>query len=246
MSLATPQQWFQKSKNVQLEIKDILPLLLERSKLIKTADAAADGNGSLSQINDKIKQQVNNCQNQINQLEAALSTLEGDLNVDADSIRRMENELLKLYQDLDGIQKKISAPSIGKQQQQQQQLASDNNAQRNFKEKWNLPSDSEQINDAQQLNGVHLQIIEEQDSQLDSLYNVVVNQKHIGIEISDELDNQAELLDRLEGNVDGTQDRLAGARRRLDNIYRTSKEKGSLCLILTLIIVVIVLIVVIK
>ncbi|KAI3634012.1 hypothetical protein MIR68_007616 [Amoeboaphelidium protococcarum] len=243
MSLATPQQWFQKSKNVQLEIKDILPLLLERSKLIKTADAAADGNGSLSQINDKIKQQVNNCQNQINQLEAALSTLEGDLNVDANSIRRMENELLKLYKDLDGIQKKISAPSIG---QQQQQFASNNNVQRNFKEKWNLPSDSEQINDAQQLNGVHLQIIEEQDQQLDSLYNVVVNQKHIGIEISDELDNQAELLDRLEGNVDGTQDRLAGARRRLDNIYRTSKEKGSLCLILTLIIVVIVLIVVIK
>ncbi|KAI3634466.1 hypothetical protein MIR68_007377 [Amoeboaphelidium protococcarum] len=243
MSLATPQQWFQKSKNVQLEIKDILPLLLERSKLIKTADAAPDGNGSLSQINDKIKQQVNNCQNQINQLEAALSTLEGDLNVDADSIRRMENELLKLYKDLDGIQKKISAPAIG---QQQQQLASSNNIERNFKEKWNLPSNSEQINDAKQLNGVHLQIIEEQDSQLDSLYNVVVNQKHIGIEISDELDNQAELLDRLEGNVDGTQDRLAGARRRLDNIYRTSKEKGSLCLILTLIIVVIVLIVVIK
>jgi hypothetical protein len=53
---------------------------------------------------------------------------------------------------------------------------------------------------------------------LDQLSNVIARQKEIGLMISDELDHQADLLDNTERNVDDSHNRVANARRRLDQL----------------------------
>lgn len=84
-------------------------------------------------------------------------------------------------------------------------------------------------------------ILAQQDSALDSLSLVVGRHKEMGLMISDELELQADLLDRVEHGVDNTQMRLSGARRRLDEIGK--KASGHWCSICTVILVLIIILI---
>jgi hypothetical protein len=65
----------------------------------------------------------------------------------------------------------------------------------------------------------------EQDRQLDELSRVIGRQKEIGLTISDELDYQVDLLQQTEERIDDTDQRLARARRRLDQVLKKANDK---------------------
>lgn len=63
-------------------------------------------------------------------------------------------------------------------------------------------------------------ILLEQDQQLDRLSHSIGRQHHISVQINDELDVHTGLLEELDTDLDRTESRLTGARRRLDKVAR--------------------------
>ena len=67
----------------------------------------------------------------------------------------------------------------------------------------------------------------DQDARLDHLSSSIHRQHHISLQINDELDVHTGLLGELDTELDGTQARMAGARRRLARVARGAKENGA-------------------
>ncbi|OLY83850.1 Syntaxin-6 [Smittium mucronatum] len=66
-------------------------------------------------------------------------------------------------------------------------------------------------------------ILEQQDEHMDSILGTVRNLRGIAGAMNTELDDQAILLDEVDTMVDGTQSRLASARRRVNDFLRKSQ-----------------------
>lgn len=98
----------------------------------------------------------------------------------------------------------------------------------------------------QQIHAHHSQVLAEQDSQLDSLAESIGRQRHLSMQIGDELDGHVALLDDVERGVDRHQGRLDGARRRLEGVSRKAKENWGMTTIIILIVILVFLIVVLK
>ncbi|KAF8631463.1 hypothetical protein AX15_002400 [Amanita polypyramis BW_CC] len=93
---------------------------------------------------------------------------------------------------------------------------------------------------------VQRQMIDEQDEHLDRLSHSINRQHHISVQINDELDVHAGLLEELDTDLDGTGSRLGSARRRLDRFAKGAKENSSAVMIALLIFVLLILIIVFK
>ncbi|KAK0519807.1 hypothetical protein OC835_007409 [Tilletia horrida] len=102
------------------------------------------------------------------------------------------------------------------------------------------PLQSEQIYAAQQ------QAMRDQDGQLEHLSASVGRQRELGLQMNEELELQHDLLQDLEGGVDGTELRLGRASRRLDKVRKSLKEHGSTWTILGLIVILVFLIAVLR
>ncbi|KAL9939490.1 hypothetical protein V8E36_001307 [Tilletia maclaganii] len=102
------------------------------------------------------------------------------------------------------------------------------------------PMQSEQIYAAQQ------QAVRDQDGQLDQLSASLGRQRDLGLQMNEELELQHELIQDLEGGVDGTELRLGRASRRLDQVSKSLKEHGSTWTILGLIVILVFLIAVLR
>jgi len=85
-------------------------------------------------------------------------------------------------------------------------------------------------------------IMREQDTQLDEVGATIGVLKHMGVAISDELDDQAELMDEFEDEMDNTQARLERTLKRLDKTLNITKDKKQSCCICLLVLVLIILI----
>ncbi|KAB8074766.1 hypothetical protein BDV29DRAFT_116857 [Aspergillus leporis] len=92
----------------------------------------------------------------------------------------------------------------------------------------------------------HNQVIRDQDEQLDRLGESIGRQHQLSIQIGDELEGHVALLDGMDGDVERHQNRLDGARRRLDKIRRSAGDNWSLMTIIGLIIILVILIVILK
>lgn len=68
--------------------------------------------------------------------------------------------------------------------------------------------------------------MQDQDDSLDRLSDSIGRQRELSIQIGDELESQNGLLDDLDGIVDRSRSRLAGARKRLNRFSRKAKENG--------------------
>ncbi|KAG9311388.1 hypothetical protein JVU11DRAFT_8497 [Chiua virens] len=90
------------------------------------------------------------------------------------------------------------------------------------------------------------QIMQDQDTHLDRLSSSIGRQHHISVQINDELEVHTGLLDALDTELDHTDTRMTGARRRLARVARGAKENGSTVTIAMLILVLLILIVVFK
>ncbi|KAF8066793.1 syntaxin-like protein [Lyophyllum atratum] len=89
-------------------------------------------------------------------------------------------------------------------------------------------------------------MMDEQDEQLDRLSHSINRQHHISLQINDELDVHTGLLEELDTELDRTESRLTGARRRLDKVARGAKNNGSTVTIGLLIFVLLILIIIFK
>jgi len=67
----------------------------------------------------------------------------------------------------------------------------------------------------------------DQDTRLDHLSSSIHRQHHISLQINDELEVHTGLLGVLDTELDGTQARMAGARRRLARVARGARENGA-------------------
>lgn len=74
-------------------------------------------------------------------------------------------------------------------------------------------------------------MMSDQDVHLDSLSQSINRQHDLSLQINDELDVHTGLLEGLDGDLNHTEGRLGGARRRLDRVAKGAKENGEFCLL---------------
>lgn len=98
----------------------------------------------------------------------------------------------------------------------------------------------------QQIHAYHQQVLAEQDDQLDRLGESIGRQRHLALDIGDELDGQAALLEDVERGVDHHQGRLDGAKRRLNWVGRRASQNWGMTTIIVLIVILVLLIVILK
>ncbi|KIY01729.1 uncharacterized protein Z520_01867 [Fonsecaea multimorphosa CBS 102226] len=100
--------------------------------------------------------------------------------------------------------------------------------------------------DNQQIHVYHQQVIAEQDEQLDRLGESIGRQRHLAMQVGDELEGQIALLDEVDRGVDRHQGRLDGAKRRLKGVGERAKQNWGMTTIVVLIVILVLLIVLLK
>lgn len=98
----------------------------------------------------------------------------------------------------------------------------------------------------QQIHTYHQNVLQEQDDQLDRLGESIGRQKHLSIQIGDELEDQVALLDEVDRGVDRHQTRLDGASRRLKGVGQKAKANWGMTTIIVLIVILVLLIAILK
>ncbi|KAI9660270.1 MAG: hypothetical protein M1831_003578 [Alyxoria varia] len=100
--------------------------------------------------------------------------------------------------------------------------------------------------DNQQIHEYHSQVLRDQDDQLDSLGESIRRQHTLSMQIGDELEEQAQILDDTDEGVERHQTQLDRARDRVGKIARKAKDNMSMTVILILIVILVLLIVILK
>jgi len=105
--------------------------------------------------------------------------------------------------------------------------------------------DDPQITDQDMLLQQH-HIMQDQDTHLESLSQSIGRQHHMSLQINDELEEQAGLLDAFDSDLDRTGVRLTRARRTLDKVSRGARDNCSTLTIAMLILILLLLIIIFK
>lgn len=117
----------------------------------------------------------------------------------------------------------------------------------NYKDDPNPPAlDAAGTMSNEQIHAYHSQVMAEQDEQLDQLSESIGRQRHLSIQIGDELEGHVALLDEVDRGVDRHQGRLDGAKRRLKGVSGRAKENWGITTIIVLIVILVLLIVILK
>ncbi|KAK3276365.1 hypothetical protein CYMTET_15552 [Cymbomonas tetramitiformis] len=84
-------------------------------------------------------------------------------------------------------------------------------------------------------------LMREQDVQLDEISDHVTRLGQVGLTIGQELEDQATLLEDLEGDLDGTQARLLAVQRKLTQVIKKTGMMGQIGIIIFLLVILVVL-----
>jgi syntaxin 8 len=98
----------------------------------------------------------------------------------------------------------------------------------------------------EEIHTYHTQVIRTQDEQLDRLGESITRQRDLSIQIGDELDNHALLLDEVDERVDRHQSTLDRAKGRLGRIAKGARDQWGLTCIIVLIVILVILIAITK
>lgn len=98
----------------------------------------------------------------------------------------------------------------------------------------------------EQIHTYHSNVLREQDEQLDVLGASIGRQRDLSIQIGNELDDHAMMLDEVDNRVDRNQSQLDRARNRLGRVARKAKDNWSMTTIIVLIVILVLLIVITK
>ncbi|THU90407.1 hypothetical protein K435DRAFT_864345 [Dendrothele bispora CBS 962.96] len=100
--------------------------------------------------------------------------------------------------------------------------------------------------DPQSMLQTQRQMMDNQDTYLDQLSHSINRQRDLSIQINDEIDVHHGLLQELDTELDRTDARMGGARRRLDRFARGARNNSSTVAIGVLILLLLILIVIFK
>lgn len=89
------------------------------------------------------------------------------------------------------------------------------------------------------------QILQEQDTHLDSVYNSMQTINQQAHAMGQELEEQAYIIDELDGDLERVGGKVGGALKKIEYVLRKNEERGKDCCIGVLIVVLIVLLVMI-
>lgn len=106
------------------------------------------------------------------------------------------------------------------------------------------PADQSQL-DNQQIHTYHKQVLQDQDAQLDVLGQSIGRQRVLGIQMGDELDEQAEMIGDVESGVDRHMSGLDRARRRLGGVAMGSRGGNWQWILIGVLVVVLVLLLIV-
>ncbi|KAK9759541.1 hypothetical protein K7432_017373, partial [Basidiobolus ranarum] len=194
-----------------------------------------------SQQEKTIKKNLERIKEGINQLEEDLSKDE-ESGVSSPLLKQKEDHVIQLSQQYE----KLEALLSGDQSVEARDLLLGNSPPKSRKWETSVQiEDPEELDDGQVLQ-LQDRIMEEQDRNLDELSEAVGRQRELGLLITDELDRHIELLDETDEAIDSSQQKLNGARRRLDYVRKKTKESSSICLILVLLLLLLIVILIAK
>lgn len=80
-----------------------------------------------------------------------------------------------------------------------------------------------------------------QDEELEELGQAVTRIGQVGLQIHEELGQQALMLDDLDEEVEGTQNRLAAAQKKIATVLQRAGLRAQLCLLVFLLVVLVLL-----
>ncbi|BGP42995.1 hypothetical protein JCM10450v2_007115 [Rhodotorula kratochvilovae] len=110
-----------------------------------------------------------------------------------------------------------------------------------------MEEDEEEMDRAnQEVLQMQKRMLEDQDTQLDSLSSAISRQHALSLRVAEELELHSSLLDDTDEALDRTQSNLRRASGRLDQFTQRAKETGSTGLIVALIILLVILILIFK
>ena len=84
----------------------------------------------------------------------------------------------------------------------------------------------------------------QQDEDLDHLGQHVIRIGQMGRQIGEELGQQNTMIDELEGDIDGTSNRLAAAQKKMTHVLKKAGLRGQLSIIGILIVLLVILLLV--
>ncbi|KAK7438072.1 hypothetical protein VKT23_018239 [Stygiomarasmius scandens] len=90
------------------------------------------------------------------------------------------------------------------------------------------------------------QMMDDQDTYLDQLSHSINRQRDLSMQINDEIDVHHGLLQELDTELDRTDARMSGARRKLDRFARSARNNSSTVAIGVLILLLLILIIIFK
>ncbi|KAJ3145959.1 hypothetical protein HDU86_000583 [Geranomyces michiganensis] len=239
--------WSKERFALDLLSEDASALILERKHAARTGVSTAELDAQINVTLAKFKDGVT-------RLEEKLTVAEEESGWDPGDLRQWEEAVLQLSQQYDRLEIMARGEEGGLAQARQTVLARPAPTQRQGPSKgkavrFNEPLDvteGDNSEDDHPRGALQLQqrIMDDQDTQLDELSATIGRQKQIGIMINDELDLHVDLLLETEDRVDNTQRRLAGAGRRLEQVFkdgaRNSKGSTVICILVCILILVIV------
>ncbi|KAI8590357.1 hypothetical protein BDZ88DRAFT_107933 [Geranomyces variabilis] len=248
--LGTPSTnaWSKERFALDLLSEDASGLILERKHAARTGVSTTELDAQIETTLAKFKAGVA-------RLEESLSVAEEESGRDPSDLRQWEEAVLQLSQQYDRLEIMARGEDGGLAAVRKNLLERPTGSPRQatpkgkavrFNEPFGGGAEGDDSEDDHPRGALQLQqrIMDDQDTQLDELSATIGRQKQIGIMINDELDLHVDLLLETEDRVDSTQRRLAGAGRRLEQVFkdgaRNSKGSTVICILVCILILVIV------
>ncbi|KAK0547813.1 hypothetical protein OC845_003905 [Tilletia horrida] len=199
--------------------------------------------------NRSIQRNLNSLAKGITDLEAQLPTLGPAARKEVAGLRRLWERLTGMLEaDEEGQRMLAVVKERTSQTRQSDQAPYRDNPEDAYKddERATSPTPASPPLQSEQIYASQQQAMRDQDGQLETLSASVGRQRELGLQMNEELELQHELIQDLEGGVDGTELRLGRASRRLDQVAKSLKEHGSTWTILGLIVILVFLIAVLR
>jgi chromosome segregation ATPase len=213
--------------------------ITKRNQKLEQGATSTDKN--IIEVNAKLKTDLRTLGRDLEDLSGALSGLTTEIS--GREIQRRRDQLSDLMQRKDELSKLFSKKGAVNNANRSRLMGSDKKGKK--KNKDEEPDHIKGL-EHEQILLYQQQTFGQQDKNLDVLSDALTRTKHIGLAISDELDEHQVLLNDLDHNVNRTEVRIKKENRRLDKLLKSSKTPIiALCVIVILFCIVIALILIV-
>jgi vacuolar-type H+-ATPase subunit I/STV1 len=207
-------------------------------------DSKSSNDFKIAELNAKLKKDLRTLTKDLDNLDSALSKL--TMEISGNEIGRRRDLLNELKHRKDEVLKMLNKKqTTNAKSGDRKNLLGDGDYGKKGQYADNEEPEAIKGMDSHQVLAYQEKVMEEQDKGLDVLSAALDRTKHLGLAISDELDEHKVLLDDLDRDVERTDHRIKKETRRIDKLLRSSKTPFALCIIFVLFCVIIALIIIV-